>query len=101
MLGIAFTNYLLLLSFRLANIEKPVKSVLSAKQKEVHHDLSLTILLPLKNEGEVIRQTIQAIDNQDYPKELCELIIIVENSDLYTQSVLSAIALPKTAKILL
>ena len=100
-LGIAFTNYLVLLSFRLANMEKPVNSLLSGENKNAHHDLSLTILLPLKNEGEVIRQTLQAIDNQDYPKELCELIIIVENTDLYTQSVLSAIALPKTARILL
>lgn len=97
---IAFINYMLLLSFRLSNIEKLPKSLIFSR--DTIHDLpTVSVLMPLKNEGHVIEDTIQHIIRQDYPVDKMELIIIVEITDEHTQSALEEINLPTYCKIIL
>lgn len=96
--GLAMLNYLILLSFRLSNVERPVRS-LEQFDLEKKPELDFSILLPLKNEGAVIEETIRSIENLDYPAEKKELLIIVETNDLYTRDHLRKIILPDYARI--
>ena len=100
LVGLAFLNYFVLLSFRLSNIEKPKPSLLDVPDEEID-TLSLSVILPLKNEGLVIKETIEAIQRQIYPASQVEILIIVEKSDDYTQNILQGIALPFNARIVL
>lgn len=97
--GLAMLNYLILLSFRLSNVERPARST---DQFDLNATpvLDFSILLPLKNEGSVIEETIRSIVQLDYPADKKELLIIVESSDLYTRQHLGQIQLPVYARII-
>jgi len=96
--GLAMLNYLILLSFRLSNVERPSRGT---DRFDLNDDLSLdfSIILPLKNEGAVIEETIRSIEQLDYPADKKELLIIVESSDQYTREHLLQIALPAYARL--
>jgi glycosyltransferase XagB len=96
-----FINYLILLAFRISN--NAVESNSSSQPfDETGSDQwpSFSILVPLKNENEVIEATLAAIDLLHYPDNLKQVIIIVEETDTVTQQSLSAIDLPYNFEIL-
>lgn len=97
--ALAMLNYLVLLSFRLGNIEKPPK-LIERIDLDADPDLDFSILLPLKNEGPVIGETIRCIERLDYPPGKMELLIIVETNDLYTREHLRNLRLPAYARII-
>ncbi|HPG09555.1 MAG: glycosyltransferase [Saprospiraceae bacterium] len=92
-------NYLFLLSYRLSNLEKvsPTDEVPSLGNQK----LSCTILVPLKNEGEVIGGCLDAIRHLDYPDSLKELLIIVEDNDAFTLKHLNQFKLPDYGRVVL
>ncbi len=93
-------NYLILLSFRINN------NFITWGKNDTAIDLNtadlptFSILFPLKQENEVIHETIRAIDALDYPKSLVQVIIVVEETDELTQSSLQQIVLPQHFEIL-
>lgn len=92
-------NYLFLLSYRLSNLEKvsPSRGVsVPAKAR-----LSCSILVPLKQEGEVIGGCLDGIRDLDYPDTLKELLIIVEENDAYTLEHLNKFKLPDYGRVVL
>ena len=97
--GLAMLNYLVLLSFRLSNVEPPAKAMekIDLDKKAA---LDFSILLPLKNEGAVIEETIRSIENLDNNPGKKELLIIVETNDLFTREHLRKIHLPDYARII-
>lgn len=95
---LAMLNYLILLSFRLSNVERPATAA-DHIDPEKNPWLDFSILLPLKNEGDVIEETIHSIENLDYPSEKKELLIIVETNDRYTREHLQKIRLPEYSRI--
>lgn len=59
-----------------------------------------SILLPVYREAKVIQKLIQAVDKIDYPKELLDVKIIVEEDDHKIISTLKTINLPKHFEII-
>ena len=92
--GLGFLNYILLLSFRVSNnfYRRTKKSITASMIVEEWPKFS--ILVPLKNEDEVIHATLQAIENLDYPSDRKEVLIVVEDTDVVTQRSLAQIDLP-------
>ena len=101
--ALAVLNYLILLAFRLANNLEPVGERPSTESVTAVEDSGLffSILVPLKREGDVVVDTMNAIANLDYPAHLQEVIIIVEETDIYTRDALGRISLPANARICL
>lgn len=52
---------------------------------------TFTILIPVRNESENIQNLLHQIDNQDYPKSFYEVVVIDDNSDDSTASIVSSI----------
>ncbi|MCA0229272.1 MAG: glycosyltransferase [Bacteroidetes bacterium] len=98
--GLGFLNYILLLSFRVSNnfYRRTKKSITASMRVEEWPKFS--ILVPLKNEDEVIHATLQAIENLDYPSDRKEVLIVVEDTDLVTQRSLAQIDLPFSFRII-
>lgn len=61
---------------------------------------SFSILVPLKNEGKIIKDTFSAINALDYPNRLYEVIIIIEKTDGLTQETVQQIVLPTNFRVL-
>lgn len=100
--SVGFLNYVLLLSIRINNnlfTKKTAENSLPVEPLPVWPSFSL--LVPLKNENEVIHSTLRSIEALDYPKHLLEVIIVVEETDRLTQQSLSGIFLPDYFKLLL
>lgn len=97
----ALINYFILLSFRLGNyfFKKPqlVHSALPIADDEWP---SFSIIFPLKNENEVIHETIRALQALDYPTNLLQIIVVVEDTDEVTQHSLSQLDLPAHFEVL-
>ena len=94
-------NYLILLVFRISNNSAECSSELQFyDETEPDQWPSFSILVPLKNENEVIEATLKAIDLLNYPDRLKQVIIIVEESDTITRQSLSAITLPYNFDVL-
>jgi glycosyltransferase XagB len=55
-----------------------------APKKFVEPQNSFTILLPARHEEEVIQDTIQRMVDLDYPRELVQILIIIESGDYGT-----------------
>src|SRR5690606_29209626 len=96
--------YLQLLFYRLQLIRlKTTKNPFV--KPEVLHDLSyyptISVLVPLKNEGEVIFETFDKIKSQNYPIDKYEVLILVEESDVFTRSVISRYHLPDNFRVIL
>lgn len=99
---IGFVNYLYLLIFRIQNNLSPVPPSASANRELTVEDLpSITIILPLKNEDEVIRGTLNAINDLQYPQEKKQVIVVIEDTDRVTLSTISRIELKPNVEILL
>lgn len=94
---LAILNYWLLLSFRLSNIEKPIKLPPAAPAEQRFKKISM--ILPLKYEGQIIVETIRCIHALSYPEDAKELLIVVEENDQYTKGHLYNIALPKYTQL--
>lgn len=97
--ALTILNYWLLLSFRISNLEKPLNWPPQASVPTPFKTISM--LLPLKYEGEIVGGTIQAIRDLDYPEENKELLIIVEENDHFTQGHLKNMVIPAFAQIVL
>lgn len=94
-------NYLILLSFRLGNYFFSKHSIEPLAMTIPDRELpSFSIIFPLKNENEVIHQTIQTLQALDYPTELIQVIVVVEDTDQITRSSLQQIKLPEHFEIL-
>ncbi|GEM_PF-1102258 len=100
---LGFFNYLFLLVFRLSNVlGSSSKNTSEISDLNLPADLPLvSIVLPLKNEGDVIKATIDKIEAMDYPAQQKELYIVVEKTDLLTRRTLRDLDLPVFAQILL
>ena len=98
---LGLVNYLILLSFRLGNFFSTKHPTPPQALAVPDHQLpDFSIIFPLKNENEVIHQTIQALQALDYPAELVQVIVVVEDSDQVTRSSLQQIKLPAHFEIL-
>lgn len=95
-----FLNYVLLLSYRVSNnvfprlAHSPIRSILRG------HWPKFSILVPLKNEDDVIHATLQTIDNLDYPSDKKEVLIVVEETDAITLQSLARFELPLSFRII-
>lgn len=98
--GVGFVNYILLLSFRVSNnfFRRTKKEIIASPSMEEWPKFS--ILVPLKNEDEVIHATLQAIENLDYPSDRKEVLIVVEDTDIVTQQSLSQVDLPFSFRVI-
>jgi glycosyltransferase XagB len=59
-----------------------------------------SILLPVHNEGEVLADLIQAIKRIDYPADLLDVKLIIEEDDAQTLAALKNIKLPKFIEVI-
>jgi hypothetical protein len=66
----------------------------SSAPKPLHRNPVITILLPLFEEKEIAQQLVDRIAKIDYPKELLDVLLIVETNDTTTRSALSKVDLP-------
>ncbi|MFT7252932.1 MAG: cellulose synthase/poly-beta-1,6-N-acetylglucosamine synthase-like glycosyltransferase [Paracoccaceae bacterium] len=66
----------------------------SSAPKPLHRNPVVTILLPLFEEKEIAQQLVDRIAKIDYPKELLDVLLIVETNDTTTRSALSKVDLP-------
>lgn len=87
-------NYCILLRFRLVNFFLKKSAPTVSLPTELDKWPSFSIIFPVKNENEVIHETLRAIENVEYPKELIQVIIVVEQTDQVTQASLDKIELP-------
>jgi cellulose synthase/poly-beta-1,6-N-acetylglucosamine synthase-like glycosyltransferase len=99
---LGFINYIYLLIFRIQNNT----SVIPNGNANITNQLdrlkpSFSILIPLKNEAEVIRGTLDSIKGLNYPEDLKQIIIVVENTDKVTLKTLSRLELEDNMQILL
>lgn len=53
---------------------------------------SFTILIPLKNEGNVVKETFHKITNLKYPKDKVQIIILLEDKDEITKKSISELS---------
>lgn len=97
---LALINYLILLSFRLNNYFSSTKSPAQMLPDDPEKWPSFSIFFPLKNENEVIHETLQAIANLEYPSALVQVLVVVEETDLVTQNSLKQVELPSHFEIL-
>ncbi len=99
---IGFINYIYLLFFRVQNntsVIPEVKNEFTENQNWIKP--SFSIIIPLKNEDEVIRGTLDAIRTLNYPEELKQIIIVVENTDHLTLSILTGMDLDDNMQVVL
>lgn len=98
---LGFLNYLLLIALRLSNnIGSLSGSKVSSVEAEPDRWPVFSILVPLKHEGEVVRGTVQAIADLDYPDVLKQVVVVVEETDQMTLGMLAAIELPANFEVL-
>lgn len=94
-------NYLILLSFRMGNYFFTKQNIQPEATAIPDQQLpSFSIIFPLKNENEVIHRTIRALDELDYPAELIQVIVVVEDTDQVTRSSIEQIKLPAHFEVL-
>jgi len=87
--------------FRFIIIPYSVKNNKSFNSEQVNVPLpTFTILIPLKEEGDIIHQTFSSIININYPKNLIQAIVIIEEDDMITKSSINKISLPDYFHIL-
>jgi cellulose synthase/poly-beta-1,6-N-acetylglucosamine synthase-like glycosyltransferase len=99
--GIGFINYVLLMSFRInTNFYIHPSRYRAEKLPFLENTPSFSILVPLKQEDEVIHATLEAIDRLHYPRSHKQVIIVVEETDHTTQKSLSNFPLPANFEIL-
>src|SRR5689334_18526540 len=77
----AYTLYLMLYTWNNTNLAEEYRS--PRVYREPHY--SFTVLLPAKNEEEVIQGTIQRVLDIDYPREMVEIFVILQEVDTGTQ----------------
>src|SRR5689334_7369971 len=77
----SYTLYLMLYTWNDKHLADEYRS--PKVYREPHH--SFTVLLPAKNEEEVIQGTIQRVLDIDYPTELVEVFVILQEVDKGTQ----------------
>ena len=93
-------NYLILLGFRIKNNFQSHRRVSTHTDNQDIDWPTFSIIFPLKGEDAVIHDTIKSIQALDYPINLLEVIVVVEESDLLTQHSLSQVDLPDYFKVL-
>ncbi len=98
---LAMLNYLILLIFRINNNFGARKQHINDSPLQDIDWPTFSIIFPLKNEDEVIHETIQSIQALDYPVEQLQVLIVVEETDALTQKSLSTINLPNYFRVLL
>lgn len=98
---VGFLNYILLLSFRIHThvFSKPRPPISSPCYQSTAWP-TFSVIIPLKEEDEVIHATLQAIDALAYPSSLKQVIIVVEDTNSITQQSLSTTVLPANFQVL-
>ncbi|MDX2136444.1 MAG: glycosyltransferase [Saprospiraceae bacterium] len=92
-------NYLTLISFRISNnIGRASRRSEHSSGAEAGWPL-YSIIIPLKQEGEVVRGTIRAVEDLVYPDHLKQVLIVVEETDRLTLDTLKRIELPPYAAV--
>ncbi len=98
---LGFFNYLLLIALRLSN---NIGQLSGSKSTTAQTDPDIwpvfSILVPLKHEGEIVRGTVSAIADLDYPDVLKQVIVVVEETDSTTLDMLEALELPANFEVL-
>ncbi len=97
MIGLAILNYSLLNFYRLQMVftKDKIKDVPEPAIDKNRKEFPLvTILVPLKQENEVIHQTFSAISNLNYPSSSIQGIIIVESTDTLTKKSIETSIIP-------
>ena len=93
-------NYFVLLFFRIKNaFPKSTNELLLIEPANMVWP-TFSIIFPLKGEDEVIHETIKSIHALEYPKDLVQVIVVVEETDEITQHSLSQIQLPPYFQVL-
>lgn len=72
-----------------------------ATETDERHLPRYCIMMPCYKEGKVIKQLISNINNIDYPKDKLQVLIVVEDDDYDTLTVLKKITLPSHFQIFL
>lgn len=84
---LALINYIFLLGFRFSNTVLNKENGKSPLHFPTVADSDLptfSIIIPLKNEDEVIEATFASIEHLDYPKNLLDITVVVEETDIST-----------------
>lgn len=98
----AVANFLAMLAFRITLWKggmPPAESVAAAALTS-NQLPTFTILFPLKEEGPVIHQTIACLCRLEYPTELLEALVIVEQGDTITAASLRTVELPEWFRVI-
>ena len=77
------------------------------ENKKLKKELSLpdalpiyTILLPIYKEGKILPKLIKSIENLDYPKNLLDVKLLIEEDDYETLTALNNISIPKFFEVI-
>ncbi|MCC7437395.1 MAG: glycosyltransferase [Armatimonadetes bacterium] len=98
----AVANFLVMIAFRIILWKggPPKAQPIAMAAIPANQLPTFTILFPLKEEGTVIHQTIACLSRLEYPTELLEVLVIVEQGDAVTAASLRAVALPKWFRVI-
>lgn len=98
----AVANFLTMIAFRIILWKGGMPEAVSIPAPVLASEQlpTFTILFPLKEEGGVIHQTIECLCRLEYPKELLQVLVIVEQNDAITAASLRGVTLPEWFRIL-
>jgi len=82
---IALVLYSLIICFLYTGIRKNLRTL---KKIGKSADMAVSVVLSVKNEEKYISRCLDALLNQDYPKELFEIIVVDDHSTDRTESIL-------------
>jgi len=84
-----------------AKLARPLPSFLETSMSPTAQSKPrVTLLIPLFHEGQVLSKLIKSLDNLDYPNDLLEIKLLLEEVDDTTAAVLSSIDLPSHMQVL-
>ncbi len=88
--------------FRLRLLRYPV--VEAGEDRPIDFDSedlpSITVVIPLKNEGSVVHATFDAVRKLDYPSDLLQVLVTVEENDELTRGTIDSYDLPTNFQVL-
>ncbi len=79
-MGIAFVSVMLAYAVALLFLTRKWLELPQSFYEEVQEHLRITVVIPVRNEAESIIALLSAIENQSYPKEAFEVIVIDDQS---------------------
>ncbi len=79
-MGIAFVSVMLAYAVALLFLTRKWLELPQSFHEEVQDQFKITVVIPVRNEAESIIALLSAIENQNYPKEAFEVIVIDDQS---------------------